>query len=85
MNNNYVRIKLNKTLTAIQWNGNNEKEVSRFVGQVAQSNNKKELRIMLFGYGPAVIHLDQWIVCGHEGRFFPVWDDTFYKEYEVID
>lgn len=68
---------------AIQWNGNNWIEVSRFLnGQLHKLKNNVFMINTLEGIMEAKVN--DWIIKGIKGEFYPCKSDIFEKSYEEI-
>ena len=76
-------------IDAIQWTGENQKEIEDFVGQKLKSYPEQ------FNGCPVLIiptlestheaKVDDWIIKGVKGEFYPCKPDIFEETYEKIE
>lgn len=75
-------------VNAIQWTGNNEHEVMKFVGKhcfiTEKSVGVKELIINTLE-GDHHASVNDWIVQGVKGEFYPVKPDIMEQTYTEVD
>ena len=72
---------------AVQWNGNNKKEVERFLGVTAvryQDNGGPVLKVRI-GKSTYHIHLDDWVVKFAEHTFGVRKPDIFEATYGAAE
>lgn len=70
-------------IEAMQWTGNNWKEIDTFVGKSAQGQNG-----ILWIYTLERIvsaSLCDWVIKGVKGEFYPCKPDIFDATYEAVD
>lgn len=74
-------------VNAVQWDGHNEHEVMQFVGShcclVSKSNGKALIINTLEGDHYASVN--DWIVKGVKGEFYPVKPDIMEQTYTEVD
>lgn len=67
---------------AIQWNGENTKEIINFVGEVDEVNSG----LLIFTLeGVMTASVGDYIIRGINGEFYPCKPDIFEKTYEVVE
>lgn len=75
-------------VNAVQWTGNNEHEVMKFVGKhcfiTEKSVGVKELIINTLE-GDYHASVNDWIVQGVKGEFYPVKPDIMEQTYTEVD
>lgn len=70
---------------AIQWNGENEVEVSRLMNEKTFSVQYPENTITIFTFeGEMTANLGDWIIKGVKGEFYPVKPDIFKETYDLV-
>lgn len=70
---------------AIQWNGENEVEVSRLMNEKTFSVQYPENTITIFTFeGEMKANLGDWIIKGVKGEFYPVKPDIFKETYDLV-
>lgn len=77
-------------IDAVQWTGDNIIEIEQFIGQVLEHRAKEHaLIIPTLEDGPdaQVIHyadVNDWIIKGVKGEFYPCKSDIFEATYERV-
>lgn len=66
---------------ALQWTGENEKEIQEFCGEAAWLSSERELGILTLE-GLMVATKGDYIIKGVDGEFYPCKEDIFNKTYE---
>ena len=72
---------------AIQWTGKNEDEVMKFVSQhcfITDNYPNQKTLIINTLEGDHVASVDDWIVKGVKGEFYPVKPDVMEQTYDVV-
>lgn len=75
--------KLPVEVEALQWTGNNAKEMSDFV-QIAIPMSAEYFHISTTD-GILRANIGDWIIKGVEGEFYPCKDSVFQKSYELVE
>ena len=69
---------------AVQWDGTNVEEISTFTdGKVAWYYNKRCMYITT-PEGRMEVSIDDWIIRGVNGEYYPCKPDVFAKNYEPV-
>lgn len=66
---------------AIQWTGENKKEIENFCGEAAWFSSDEELGILTLE-GMMIATKGDYIIKGVDGEFYPCKEDIFKKTYE---
>ena len=69
---------------ALQWTGENNKEIENFCGEAAWFSSGGELGILTLE-GMMVATLGDYIIKGVDGEFYPCKKGIFEKTYEEIN
>lgn len=85
-------------IEAIQWNGNNLKEVMEFIGSEFRYTEKTNYVTGKFTYhhfnnylaintleGSMVVSTNDYIIKGIQGEFYPCKPDIFVNTYDEVD
>ena len=70
-------------IEAIQWNGRNEKEVLEFVKNKHYISFDGDLFLITLE-GEMKASIDDFIIRGLRGEFYPCKPDVFAKKYELV-
>ena len=78
--------------TAVQFVGNNNKEIEEFVGDaltyaarsIDGETSSPTLQIRTLE-GDMFVSKGDWVIKGVQGEFYPCKPDIFEKSYEVVD
>lgn len=71
-------------IEAIQWKGNNKQEIIDFVKSDCAFSFSNELKInTLEGVMTALVN--DYIICGVNGEFYPCKPDIFEQTYELVE
>ena len=71
-------------IEAIQYNGNNKREIYHFVfGGVIISIIENRIKIPTLE-GDMWVDIGDWIIKGIHGEFYPCKPDIFKKTYEIV-
>lgn len=68
-------------IEAIQWTGNNLEEIKDFMGYYESA--KKNLIIHTLE-GKMIAQVNDWIIHGVQGEYYPCKPDIFEKTYEPV-
>lgn len=68
-------------IEAIQWTGNNLEEIKDFIGYYEY--DKKNLIIHTLE-GKMIAQVNDWIIRGVQGEYYPCKPDIFEKTYEPV-
>lgn len=68
---------------AVQWTGDNVGEVAEFVNRVVNVRDSK-LTVQTLE-GPLNASVDDWIIRGIKGEYYPCKPDIFEDSYEVVE
>ena len=73
-------------IEAIEWNGNNLKEIINFAGDklIIDYNNKPGIFIDTLE-GSMKVSINDYIIKGVNGEFYPCKPDIFEKTYERVE
>jgi len=74
-------------IDAIQWTGFNLKEIQDFAKgfrEITESKHFKNRLAIKTLEGTMTAKIDDWIVKGVEGEFYPIKNDIFKKIYEAV-
>lgn len=72
------------TIEAVQWTGRNIEEIERFTGNKARYNlvlNTFEIETL---EGTMIANVDDYIIKGVKGEFYPCKPDIFEQTYELV-
>lgn len=72
-------------IEAIQWNGNNKKDIDEFVGEELQDTYGGEILCIETLEGEHQAKIGDWIIKGVKGEFYPCKPDIFEQTYSRID
>jgi hypothetical protein len=78
-------------LEAIQWNGDNYPEIWEFCKSALLETeeyldcSKIERLIISTLEGQMIVSVDDFIICGVNGEFYPCKPDIFEKTYEAVN
>ena len=70
-------------IDAIQWTGDNNKEVALFLGETWENDNPDILTIRTLEGDHLALRGD-WIIRGIKGEFYPCKPDIFEQTYEEV-
>ena len=73
---------------AIQFTGNNFKEILEFIGGIDERNKTNIHRDCIFIKtleGDMKASPSDWIIKGIKGEFYPIKDDIFKETYEKVE
>jgi hypothetical protein len=75
-------------IDAIQWTGNNTEEIERFMGQKLKKqmsfDNSRFVLIIPTLEGQHIASVNDWIIKGVKGEFYPCKPDVFEQTYEAF-
>ena len=72
-------------IEAIQWEGDNYNEINSFFGSdkfIGGENNSIVIRTL---EGRMLANVNDWIIKGIKGEFYPIKNDIFLETYEKIE
>ena len=71
---------------AVQWTGDNHKQMSSFVGDRLEYMSFLQGRIMELttSRGMIKVQVNEWLVVGPSGEFYARTDEAFWKAHEEI-
>ena len=72
---------------AVQWTGKNEHEIMKFVGSHCCLVNKSNGKALIINTleGDHYASVNDWIVKGVKGEFYPVKPDIMEQTYSEVD
>lgn len=70
------------TITAIQYTGNNIEDILKFTGDSAYIDNRGLIIRTL--EGEHIASVNDYIICGVHGEYYPCKPDIFAKTYEKV-
>lgn len=71
-------------IEAIQWTGENKKEIDKFIGIEVQDTYGGENLIIETLEGDHIAKIGDWIIKGVKGEFYPCKPGIFEKTYESV-
>lgn len=74
--------KLPIEIEAIQWTGDNYEEVSIFINKTLRINQHEIIDTL---EGIMRVDINDWIIKGVNGEFYPCKPDIFEKTYEPVE
>lgn len=69
-------------VSAIQWNGNNTDEIQKFCSNLIVKNGYLIIQTL---EGQHIADINDYIIKGVHGEFYPCKPDIFEKTYEVVE
>lgn len=73
-------------IEAEQWNGKNFEEIERFMqSELALADTYSNTLVIPTLEGPLNASLNDWIIKGVQGEFYPCKPDIFEKTYEAVE
>lgn len=72
-------------IEALQWNGHNKSEISNFVSKNEILNFEKFIISIKTLEGTMFAQVNDYIIKGVNGEFYPCKPDIFNKTYEQVD
>lgn len=70
---------------AIQWKGNNQDEVSEFIGGTVTVNPKYDTLTFETPQGNPAVRVGSWILRDNDGTFYSTKNEIFLMMYEPVN
>lgn len=72
-------------IDAVQWTGENVHEIFDFADWVVSVSSRKQTIEIKTLEGTMKVSINDWIIKGVQGEFYPVKADIFEETYELVD
>ncbi len=72
-------------IEAVQWNGNNLKEMRSFIGSETLMPDWTHALPIRTLEGPLFAEINDWIIKGVKGELYPCKPDIFEATYEAVE
>ena len=77
--NSYVKKPV--VVSAIQWNGKNTDEIKKFCNNLIVKDNYLIIQTL---EGQHIADINDYIICGIKGEFYPCKPEIFEETYELV-